>query len=214
MSSISYSNSSSSGFEIESLDGLDEIGADETKDTTRKLNSLKKLIAEQDPLMAREEIANLDLKSATDLFHTYRDSSDWVTLDLENSDKKYPFQGKEFTAKELVNWCIFHGNETVQSLKHKQALSSDVWDKFEKSGYKRMNAKVWCDYCNNEGIDNTVPVVFIDKENKTVIKVLDIGLHTGICKGWQVLKNPPSDEKFYGMPELDKCERPPKRQRS
>ena len=72
---------------------------------------------------------------------------------------------------------------------------------------------VWIDYCENQGIDNTIPVVFVDKENKTAIKVLDVGINTGICRGWQLLKNCEGYEKFYGMPELDKCERPPKRER-
>ena len=90
MSSVSASNSSSSGFgafEIEPIDsGDDEVQTGvEPENTTRKLNSLKKLIAEQDPLMAEEEIANLDLNSATDLYHIRNhDSSDWVTLDFKD----------------------------------------------------------------------------------------------------------------------------------
>ena len=45
------------------------------------------------------------------------------------------------------------------------------------------------------------------------VKVLDVGMKTGYCRGWELLKNCQGYEKFYGMPELDKCERPPKRQR-
>ena len=72
--SVSTSNSSSSGFgsiDIEPIDSGDEVETGvEPENTTRKLNSLKKLIAEQDPLMDEEEIANLNFKSATDhLYH-------------------------------------------------------------------------------------------------------------------------------------------------
>eukprot|EP00966_Prymnesium_polylepis_P289412 6685423-Prymnesium_polylepis.1 len=71
MSSVSASNSSSTGFEIEAIDsGDDEVQGVEPENTTRKLNSYKKLLAEQNPLMPEEDIANLDLKSATDLYHT------------------------------------------------------------------------------------------------------------------------------------------------
>ena len=180
MSSVSASTSSSSGFgvfEIEPIDSGDDevqIGV-EPENTTRKLTSIKKLITEQNPLMAEAEIANLDLKSAMDLYHTYHDSSDWVTLDFKDSNKKFLLAGKALTAEELVNWCMQNGKDVVKKLKHKQATSSDVWDKFEKSGYKRMNPAVWGDYCKNQGIDNTIPVVFVDKENKTAIKVLDVG---------------------------------------
>ena len=89
MSSVSASSSSASGFEIEiePIDSGDEVetGVEptgvEAEITTRKLNSIKKLIAEQDPLMDDEEIANLDFKTATDLYHVRNhDSSDWVTL--------------------------------------------------------------------------------------------------------------------------------------
>jgi hypothetical protein len=91
MSSVSARNSSSSGFDIEPIDsGDDEVQTGvEPENTTRKLNSFKKLIAEQSPLMREEEIANLDLKSATDLYHTYHGSSDWVTLEFNNSNKMY-----------------------------------------------------------------------------------------------------------------------------
>jgi hypothetical protein len=173
--------------------------------------------------MAEEEIANLDFKSATDLYHLRNhdsygisgkpSTSDWVTLDFEDSNKKYMLNGTEYTAQGLVNWCMQHGKDVVKNLKQKQASSSDVWEKFEKSGYKRLNPKVWNDYCEKNGIDNQIPVVFVDKENKAAIKVLDVGLSTGICRGWELLKNCQGYEKFYGMPELDKCERPPKRQR-
>eukprot|EP00966_Prymnesium_polylepis_P052908 1225472-Prymnesium_polylepis.1 len=82
----------------------------EPENTTRKLNSLKKLIAEQDPLMTEEEITNLDLKSATD------------------SNKKYLLEGDAYTAEGLVNWCMQHGKGVVKNLKQKQASSSDVWE--------------------------------------------------------------------------------------
>ena len=91
MSSVSASSSSASGFDIEPIDSGDEVetGVD-PENTTRKLNSIKKLIAEQDPLMDEEEIANLDFKSATDLYHIRNhDSSDWVTLDFKDLNKKY-----------------------------------------------------------------------------------------------------------------------------
>eukprot|EP00966_Prymnesium_polylepis_P286696 6622312-Prymnesium_polylepis.1 len=84
MSSVSASSSSSSGFEIEPIDSGDEVetGVEPTgvePETTRKLNSIKKLIAEQDPLMDGKKIANLDFKTATDhLYHVRNhDSSDW-----------------------------------------------------------------------------------------------------------------------------------------
>eukprot|EP00966_Prymnesium_polylepis_P260879 6026096-Prymnesium_polylepis.1 len=103
-------------------------------------------------------MANLNLKSATDLYHTYHNPNDWVTLDFNHSNKKYVLMDKALTAEELVDWCMQHGKAVVKNLKHKQASSSDVWDKFEKSGYKRMNPAVWGDYCKNQGIDNTIPV--------------------------------------------------------
>eukprot|EP00966_Prymnesium_polylepis_P060541 1404880-Prymnesium_polylepis.1 len=119
--------------------------------------------------------------------------------------------GAEYTAQELVNWCMQRGKDVVNNLKRKQA-SDDVWGKFVKSGYKRMNPNVWHDYCKENGIDNQVPVVFINKDDKAAVKVLDIGLTTGLCRGWQLLKNCHGYDRFYGMPELDKCEPPPKRQ--
>ena len=77
--------------------------------------------------------------------------------------------GNAYNAQELVSWCMQHGKDVVKNYKQKQASSSDVWEKFEKSGYKRLNPKVWNDYCNQNGIDNQIPVVFVDKENKTAI---------------------------------------------
>eukprot|EP00966_Prymnesium_polylepis_P253189 5851935-Prymnesium_polylepis.1 len=79
--------------------------------------------------MDEEEIANLDFKSATDLYHVRNhDSYDWVTLDFEDSNKKYMLNGNEYTAQELVNWCMQHGKDVVKNLKQKQASSSDVWE--------------------------------------------------------------------------------------
>ena len=218
MSSVSASSSSTSGFDIEPIDSGDEVetGVEPTgvepEITTRKLNSIKKLISEQDPLMDEEEIANLNFKSATDHLYNVR-STEWVTLDFEDPNKKYMLNGNAYNAQELVSWCMQHGKDVVKNFKQKQASSSDVWEKFEKSGYKRLNPTVWNDYCNKNGIDNQIPVVFVDKENKAAIKVLDVGVRTGVCRGWELLKNCQGYEKFYGMPELDKCERPPKRQR-
>ena len=217
MSSVSVSSSSGSGFDIEPIDSGDEVETGEPTGvepeiTTRKLNSIKKLIAEQDPLMDEEKIANLNFKSATDHLYNVR-TSEWVTLDIEDPNKKYMLNGNAYNAQELVSWCMQHGKEVVKSFKQKQASSSDVWEKFEKSGYKRMNPAVWSEYCKNQEIDTAIPVVFVDKENKTAIKVLDFGMATVICKGWHVLKNTQGYDKFYGMPELDKCERPPKRER-
>ena len=215
MSSVSASSSSASGFDIEPIDSGDEVETGvEPEITTRKLNSIKKLIAEQDPLMDEEEIANLNFKSATDhLYNVRTESTEWVTLDFEDPNKKYMLNGNAYNAQELVSWCMQHGKDVVKNFKQKQASSSDVWEKFEKSGYKRLNPTVWNDYCNKNGIDNQIPVVFVDKENKAAIKVLDVGVRTGVCRGWELLKNCQGYEKFYGMPELDKCERPPKRQR-
>eukprot|EP00966_Prymnesium_polylepis_P032730 761736-Prymnesium_polylepis.1 len=82
-----------------------------------------------------------------------------------------------------------HGKAVVKNLKQKQASSSDGREKFEKSGYKRLNPNVWNDSCEKNGIDNTIPVVFVDKENKAAVKVLDVGMRTGICRGWELLKN-------------------------
>ena len=121
--------------------------------------------------------------------------------------------GNAYNAQELVSWCMQHGKDVVKNFKQKQASSSDVWEKFEKSGCKRLNPTIWNDYCNKNGIDNQIPVVFVDKDNKAAIKVLDIGMQHGFCRGWSIVKNCQGYEKFYGMPELDKCERPPKRQR-
>ena len=215
MSSVSVSSSSGSGFDIEPIDSGDEVETGvEPEITTRKLNSIKKLISEQDPLMDEEEIANLNFKSATDhLYNVRTESTEWVTLDFEDPNKKYMLNGNAYNAQELVSWCMQHGKDVVKNFKQKQASSSDVWEKFEKSGYKRLNPTVWNDYCNKNGIDNQIPVVFVDKENKAAIKVLDVGVRTGVCRGWEVLKNCQGYEKFYGMPGLDKCERPPKRQR-
>jgi len=215
MSSVSASSSSASGFDIEPIDSGDDVETGvEPEITTRKLNSIKKLISEQDPLMDEEEIANLNFKSATDhLYNVRTESTEWVTLDIEDPNKKYMLNGNAYNAQELVSWCMQHGKDVVKNFKQKQASSSDVWEKFEKSGYKRLNPTVWNDYCNKNGIDNQIPVVFVDKENKAAIKVLDVGVRTGVCRGWELLKNCQGYEKFYGMPELDKCERPPKRQR-
>jgi hypothetical protein len=215
MSSVSASSSSASGFDIEPIDSGDDVETGvEPEITTRKLNSIKKLISEQDPLMDEEEIANLNFKSATDhLYNVRTESTEWVTLDFEDPNKKYMLNGNAYNAQELVSWCMQHGKDVVKNFKQKQASSSDVWEKFEKSGYKRLNPTVWNDYCNKNGIDNQIPVVFVDKQNKAAIKVLDIGVRTGVCRGWELLKNCQGYEKFYGMPELDKCERPPKRQR-
>jgi hypothetical protein len=215
MSSVSVSSSSGSGFDIEPIDSGDDVETGvEPEITTRKLNSIKKLISEQDPLMDEEEIANLNFKSATDhLYNVRTESTEWVTLDFEDPNKKYMLNGNAYNAQELVSWCMQHGKDVVKNFKQKQASSSDVWEKFEKSGYKRLNPTVWNDYCNKNGIDNQIPVVFVDKENKAAIKVLDVGVRTGVCRGWELLKNCQGYEKFYGMPELDKCERPPKRQR-
>eukprot|EP00966_Prymnesium_polylepis_P327306 7383179-Prymnesium_polylepis.1 len=71
MSVVSGSNSSSSGFEIEPIDSCDDevetdvvsLNAERVEDA-RKLNSLKKLIAEQDPGVTETEIANFDQESA------------------------------------------------------------------------------------------------------------------------------------------------------
>ena len=215
MSSVSASSSSASGFDIEPIDSGDDVETGvEPEITTRKLNSIKKLISEQDPLMDEEEIANLNFKSATDhLYNVRTESTEWVTLDFEDPNKKYMLNGNAYNAQELVSWCMQHGKDVVKNFKQKQASSSDVWEKFEKSGYKRLNPTVWNDYCNKNGIDNQIPVVFVDKDNKAAIKVLDVGVRTGVCRGWELLKNCQGYEKFYGMPELDKCERPPKRQR-
>ena len=116
MSSVSVSSSSGSGFEIEPIDSGDEVETGvEPDNTTRKLNSIKKLIAEQTPLMEEEEIANLDFKSATDLYHLHNhDSSDWVTLDFEDSNKKYMLNGTAYTAQELVILCIQHGRTSLR----------------------------------------------------------------------------------------------------
>ena len=111
MCSVSSSSSSASGFEIEPIDSGDEVetGVESTgvepDITTRKLNSIKKLIAEQDPLMDEKEIANLDFKSATDHLYNVCNDSDkgWVTLDLENPDKKYLLNGHAYNAQELVH---------------------------------------------------------------------------------------------------------------
>jgi hypothetical protein len=47
--------------------------------------------------MAEEEIANLDLNSATDLYHIRNhDSGDWVTLDFKDSNKKYMLEGNAY----------------------------------------------------------------------------------------------------------------------
>ena len=138
MSSISTSSSSASGFEIEPLDSGDEVetGVEpEPEMTTRKLNSIKKLISEQDPLMDEEEIANLNFKSATDhLYNVPTESTEWVTLDIEDPNKKYMLNGNAYNAKELVDWCMQHGKDVMKNFKQKQASSSDVWEKFEKSG--------------------------------------------------------------------------------
>ena len=211
MSSVSASSSSASGFDIEPIDSGDEVETGvEPEITTRKLNSIKKLISEQDPLMDEEEIANLNFKSATDhLYNVRNESTEWVTLDFEDPNKKYMLNGNAYNAQELVSWCMQHGKDVVKNFKQKQASSSDVWEKFEKSGCKRLNPTVWNDYCNKNGIDNQIPVVFVDKDNKAAIKVLDVGVRTGVCRGWELLKNCQGYEKFYGMPELDKCERPP-----
>lgn len=131
MSSVSISSSSASGFgafDIEPIDSGHEVetGVD-PENTTRKLNSIKKLIAEQDPLMDGEEIANLDFKSATDLYHLRNhDSSDWVTLDFEDSNKKYMLNGNAYTAEWLVNWCMQHGMDVDQTFKQKHAPPSDA----------------------------------------------------------------------------------------
>eukprot|EP00966_Prymnesium_polylepis_P238783 5522442-Prymnesium_polylepis.1 len=81
-------------------------------------------------------------------------------------------EGKAYTAEGLVNWCMQQGKEVVKKLKHKQASSSDVWDKFAKRGYRRMNFEVWDAYCKKQGIDNTIPIVFVDRDNKNAIKGL------------------------------------------
>ena len=123
MSSVSASSSSASGFDIEPIDSGDEVetGVEpEPEMTTRKLNSIKKLISEQDPLMDEEEIANLDFKSATDNFYN-NDCSDWVTLDFKDSNKKYILNGNALNAQELVSWCMQHGKDVVKNFKQKQA---------------------------------------------------------------------------------------------
>eukprot|EP00966_Prymnesium_polylepis_P087175 2017575-Prymnesium_polylepis.1 len=178
MSSVSVSSSisvsasssiSSGGFEIEPIDSGDEVETGvESEITTRQLNKLKSLIAEQNPRMKEEEIADLDFTSATNHLYHVRDL-DWVTLDIEDSNEKYMLDGTAYTAQELVNWCMQHGKDVVKKLKRKQA-SSDVWEKFVKSGYKRMNPNVWNDYCEKNKIDNRIPVVFVNKENKAAIK--------------------------------------------
>eukprot|EP00966_Prymnesium_polylepis_P169105 3910208-Prymnesium_polylepis.1 len=90
--------------------------------------------------MYDEEIANLDFKSDTDhLYVRNIEPSDWVTLDFEDPNKKYMLNGNAYHAQELVSWCMQHGKNVVKNLKQKQASSSDVWEKFEKSGYKRLN---------------------------------------------------------------------------
>ena len=164
--------------------------------------------------MDEEKLANLNFKSATDhLYNVRNELTEWVNLDFEDPTQKYMLNDNAYTAQELVSWCMQHGKDVVKSFKQKQASSSDVWEKFEKSGCKRLNPTVWDAYCYKNGIDNQIPVVFVDKDNKAAIKVLDIGERTGVCRGWEVLKNCQGYDKFYGMPGLDKCERPPKRQR-
>ena len=135
MSSVSASSSSASGFDIEPIDSGDDVETGvEPEITTRKLNSIKKLISEQDPLMDEEEIANLNFKSATDHLHNVRtESTEWVTLDFEDPNKKYMLNGNAYNAQELVSWCMQHGKDVVKNFKQKQASSSDVWEKFEKS---------------------------------------------------------------------------------
>ena len=111
MSSISASSSSASGFgafDIEPIDSGDEVetGVEPTgvepEIAARKFNSLKKLIAEQDPLMDEEEIANLNFKSATDhLYNVRTESTEWVTLDFEDPNKKYMLNGNAYNAQEF-----------------------------------------------------------------------------------------------------------------
>ena len=121
MSSVSASSSSASGFDIEPIDSGDEVetGVEptgvEAEITTRKLNSIKKLIAEQDPLMDEEKLANLNFKSATDHLYNVRNESEWVNLDFEDPTQKYKINDKEYTAQELVSWCMQHGKEVVKS---------------------------------------------------------------------------------------------------
>eukprot|EP00966_Prymnesium_polylepis_P058706 1359473-Prymnesium_polylepis.1 len=135
------------------------------------------------------------------------DPSNWVTLEFD-SDKTYHFNDKELKAEKLVDMYIEKGKQVIKDV-NKRKESKDPWEKFQKSGYKRMNPEVWFDFCKKQKIDAQVPVVFIDKEDKAAIKVLDIGNTTGVCRGWQVLTN--QDElskcdKFYGTPQLsDKC---------
>jgi hypothetical protein len=212
---VDTSSSSGSGFDIEPIDSGDEVEVEPTG-TARKLNSIKTLIAQQDPLMDGDIIANLNYKEATDHLYNVRTDDEWVTLNFEDQTQKYMLNGNAYNAQELVIWCIQHGKDVVKNLKQKQqkqASSDDVWAKFERSGYKRLNPTVWHDYCNENGIDNQIPVVFVDKDNKAAIKILDVGVTTGVCRGWERLKNCQGYDKFYGMPELEKCERPPKRQR-
>ena len=107
MSSVSVSSSSGSGFEIEPIDSGDEVetGVEPTgvepEITTRKLNSVKKLISEQDPLMDEEKLANLNFKSATDhLYNVRTESTEWVTLDIEDPNKKYMLNGNAYDNDE------------------------------------------------------------------------------------------------------------------
>eukprot|EP00966_Prymnesium_polylepis_P100468 2326866-Prymnesium_polylepis.1 len=94
MSVVSGSNSSSSGFEIEPVDDEDEVvslNAERVEDA-RKLNSLKRLKAEQDPGVAVTDIANLDQESAKRLYFGM-DLSNCVALEFD-SDKTYHFNDK------------------------------------------------------------------------------------------------------------------------
>jgi hypothetical protein len=200
--SVVSGSSSSSGFEIEPIDTGDENGDE------RKLNLLKKLIAEQDPGADVNEIAHLDQESAKKHYFLMDTStSDWTTIEF-NSDKTYPFDDKALKAEDLVNMYIEKGKQVIKEM-NKTKASKDPWEKFQRSGYKRMNPDIWFEYCKKQKIDVKVPVVFIDKEDKTAIKVLDIGTTTGAVRGWQVLTDQgdlSKHDKFFGMPQLShKC---------
>eukprot|EP00966_Prymnesium_polylepis_P327307 7383179-Prymnesium_polylepis.2 len=99
----------------------------------------------------------------------------WNTLEFD-SDKTNHFNGKELKAEELVGVYIEKGKQVVKSL-NKRKASKDPWDKFTRSGCKRMHPDVWFDLCKKQKIDAQVLVVFIDNT-------------TGVCRGWQdVLTN-------------------------
>ena len=50
--------------------------------------------------MDEEEIANLNFKSATDhLYNVPTESTEWVTLDIEDPNKKYMLNGNAYNAR-------------------------------------------------------------------------------------------------------------------